>query len=234
MANFMGYGLRAEAVLTRDGRDVMDQTAYRTLRSVSVHGIERAAKDLGVAPSTVRRRLRGLEKGLGGQVLLGGELTPSAHELLGQMERRSRLLQEQMEHLWKKPTLTCDGLIRRGNEVLLVKRGRDPFKGLYALPGGIVEYGESVEECVAREVLEETGLRTRVMRLVDVLSTPDRDPRGHFITLLYELEILEGEVAGGDDAESAGFFPLNDLPPLAFDHLLMIEKAIGRPPEDDL
>ncbi|MCX6651087.1 MAG: NUDIX hydrolase [Methanomassiliicoccales archaeon] len=234
MAKSMGYGLRAEAVLTRGGFDVADQTAYRTLRSVGLHGIEGAAEELCVSPSTVRRRLRDLGRRLNGQVFRNGELTSLGQEILEQMERHSRLLQEQMEHLWKKPTLTCDGLVRRGKEVLLVRRGRDPFKGRYALPGGIVEYGESTEECVVREVMEETGLRTRVIRLLGVLSSPDRDPRGHFVTLIYELEVLGGEVVDSDDAESAGFFPLDDLPPLAFDHSLLIKKAVDLSPEDDL
>ena len=122
---------------------------------------------------------------MGGQVHHEGNLTPLGLELLERMELNIRLLSEQMEHLWKKPTLTCDGFVIRGGKVLLVKRGRDPSKGSYALPGGIVEYGESTEDCVVREVLEETGLRDRVERLVGVFSELDRDPRGHFVTLLY-------------------------------------------------
>jgi 8-oxo-dGTP diphosphatase len=226
MAKSMGYGLRADTVLTHDGTDVADQTDYRTLMSVRDHGLEGAAKDLDVTCTTVRRRLRKLERRLGGQVHHRGDLTPLGLELLVAMERNIRLLSEQMEHLCKKPKLTCDGFAIRGGKVLLVKRGRDPYKGSYALPGGIVEYGESAEDCVVREVLEETGLRTSVKRLVGVFSSPDRDPRGHFVTLLYELEITGGKVMGGDDAESASFYPMDDLPALAFDHQLMIGKAM--------
>lgn len=229
MANTMGYGLRADPVLTRDGTDVADQTDYRTLVSVRANGMKGAAQDLDVTCSTLRRRLQKLERRLGGQVHHEGNLTPLGLELLEVMERNTRLLSEQMENLWKKPTLTCDGFVGRGGKVLLIKRRRDPFKGSYALPGGIVEYGESAEDCVVREVLEETGLRTRVVRLVGVFSSPDRDPRGHFITLLYELDFIGGSLMGGDDAESAGFYPMDELPPMAFDHPLMIGKALEPP-----
>jgi 8-oxo-dGTP diphosphatase len=87
---------------------------------------------------------------------------------------------------------------------------------------------------VVREVEEETGLRTAVTRLVGVFSDPSRDPRGHFVTLLFELRATGGSLAGGDDAESAGFFPLDRLPPLAFDHALMVELALSGRPEHNL
>jgi len=157
-------------------------------------------------------------------------LTATGSELIEQMERRQRLLEGQMEHLWRKPTLTCDGLVIRDGMLLLVRRGRDPFKGHHALPGGIVEYGETTEDCVVREVKEETGLDTEVVRLIGIFSDPARDPRGHFITLLYELSEKGGVIAGGDDAESAGFYPLDKLPLLAFDHSVLVRKALGGGP----
>lgn len=230
----MSYGLRTEAVLTRDGRDIMDRRAYRTLLAVASRGVKAAALDLGVAESTIYRRLRTLDQASGGSTLVGGSLTSLGEELLEQMERQERLLKEQLEHLWKKPTLTCDGILVQDGKLLLIRRGRDPCRGQHALPGGIVEYGESVEDCVVREVEEETGLRTAVKRLVGVFSDPGRDPRGHFVSLIFELNMTGGSLAGGDDAESAELVPLDRLPPLAFDHALMVELALSDRPEHSL
>ena len=115
---------------------------------------------------------------------------------------------------------------RWGDQVVLIKRGREPFKGMYALPGGIVEYGETVEECVVREMEEETGLKTRVLDLVGVYSAADRDPRGHFITLAFNLMPVGGRLRGGDDAAEATLFPLLDLPEMAADHHLVLSDAL--------
>ncbi|HIH76056.1 MAG TPA: NUDIX hydrolase [Methanomassiliicoccales archaeon] len=142
------------------------------------------------------------------------------------MELYVRLLEAQLENLWKNPSLTCDGLVLRKGKVLLVKRGREPFRGCHALPGGFVEYGESAEDCVVREIREETGLDTEVLQLVGVYSEMGRDPRGHFVTLLYLLREKGGALKPGDDADSAEFFALSDLPDLAFDHGKMIADGI--------
>ncbi len=79
------------------------------------------------------------------------------------------------------------------------------------MPGGIVEYGERLEDCVVREVREETGLETRVLRLIGIFSDPGRDPRGHFVSAFYELERTGGELLAGDDAAETGFYPLDRL-----------------------
>ncbi|MCG7844774.1 MAG: NUDIX domain-containing protein [Methanomassiliicoccales archaeon] len=234
MAQAMSYGLRTEVVLTRDGRDIMDNAAYRTLNAVRSAGVSAAALEMKVSEATIYRRLRTLDRAIGGRTFKDGEVTPLGSTLLEQMERYERLLREQMEHLWKKPTLTCDAVVVHGGKLLLVRRGRDPYKGMYALPGGILEYGESAEECVIREVIEETGLRTDIERMVGVFSDPGRDPRGHFVTILYQLRMTGGNLAGGDDAESAEFFPLDQLPPLAFDHAILLRKALAADPEHSL
>jgi 8-oxo-dGTP diphosphatase len=234
MALAMSYGLRTEAVLTKDGRDIMDQLAYRTLNTVSSVGIGAAALEMKVSEATIYRRLRALDRSIGGRTFKDGMVTPLGSTLLEQMGRHEQLLQEQMEHLWKKPTLTCDGVVVQDGKLLLIRRGRDPYKGMYALPGGIMEYGESSEECVIREVMEETGLGTDIVRLVGVFSDPGRDPRGHFVTILYQLRMTGGELAGGDDAASAEFFPLNQLPSLAFDHATLVRKALTTDPEHSL
>jgi len=126
----------------------------------------------------------------------------------------------------KSPKLTVDGIIIKDGKILLVKRKNDPFKGKWALPGGFVEYGEKTEDAVAREVLEETGLKTTVDKTIGVYSDPNRDPRGHTITVVYRLDIRGGELKSGDDASDAKFFDMNQLPELSFDHDKIIENVL--------
>ncbi|KAA0009251.1 MAG: NUDIX hydrolase [Thermoplasmata archaeon] len=125
----------------------------------------------------------------------------------------------------KKPSITVDGVIIKNGKILLVKRKNEPFKGRWALPGGFVEYGETVEKAVLREVKEETGMDAKIKKLVGVYSDPARDPRGHTISIVFLLE-GEGDAIAGDDAIEAKFFDLNELPPLAFDHEKIIKDAI--------
>lgn len=128
----------------------------------------------------------------------------------------------------KKPSITVDAVILQENKIVLIKRKNDPFKGYYALPGGFVDYGEKTEDAVIREVLEETGLKTKIEKLVGVYSDPNRDPRGHTITIVYKLKIAGGELKSGDDAKEIGLFALDKLPKLAFDHEEIIKDFIKK------
>ncbi len=125
----------------------------------------------------------------------------------------------------KKPGIAVDGVLIKGNKILLIKRKNEPFKGKWALPGGFVEYGEKVEEAVLREFEEEVGIKARIKKLLGVYSDPARDPRGHIISIVFLLE-AEGEPKAGDDAADAKFFSLDKLPPLAFDHEKIIRDAV--------
>lgn len=118
------------------------------------------------------------------------------------------------------PALTVDGVLLKGREVLLVRRGREPFKGVWALPGGFVEVGERVDDACRREVVEETGLRGDIVDLLGVYSDPKRDPRGHTVSVVYVMRVggIVNLGEAGDDAEEARWFPLDALPELAFDH----------------
>ena len=127
---------------------------------------------------------------------------------------------------YKKPSLTVDAIILIDGKLLLIRRGNPPFKGQYALPGGFVEYGERVEEAVEREVLEETGLNAEVSDFLGVYSAPDRDPRGHTISIVFYLEKIGGQLSAGDDAAEVKLFDLDDLPELAFDHSEIIHDFI--------
>lgn len=116
----------------------------------------------------------------------------------------------------RNPLPTADVLIEVGDRVVLVRR-KHPPPG-WAIPGGFVEAGETVETAAVREALEETGLRVTLTALLGVYSDPARDPRHHTISTVY-IGSASGSPAGGDDAAEARLFGENDLPsPLAFDH----------------
>jgi 8-oxo-dGTP diphosphatase len=127
-----------------------------------------------------------------------------------------------MSPAYRNPKLTTDGIVRAGDGIVLVRRGRPPFEGRWALPGGFVDDGEDPAKAVLREVREETGLRARVTGLVGVWGQPSRDPRGHTVSIVYEL-VAKGEPRGGDDAAEARVMPLAGLPKrMAFDHARIV------------
>lgn len=113
------------------------------------------------------------------------------------------------------PRVAVAVLILKQDEVLLVRRSNEPYRGLWTLPAGFVDAGEDPAEAAARECLEETGLVVKVLALLDVLSGQEHS-RGAHILIVYRGEILSGELKAGDDAGEAGFFALRHLPPLAF------------------
>jgi 8-oxo-dGTP diphosphatase len=131
----------------------------------------------------------------------------------------------------KTPKLTVDAFIRdRRGRLLLIRRGRPPFQGRWGLPGGFCEWKETTEKCCARETKEETGLTVRVGKLLGVYSRPDRDPRGHNVTVLYEARPVRGKAHGGDDAAEARWFSPRELRKLsyAFDHGKIISEQLAR------
>lgn len=131
-----------------------------------------------------------------------------------------------MNRRYSGPALTVDAVWIRGGRVLLVRRGRPPFRGSWALPGGFVEVGETVEEAVLRELREETGLVGRLERLVGVYSDPGRDPRKHTVSVVFAIRGEGGEPKAGDDAGAAAWVPLAPRPALAFDHERILEDAL--------
>lgn len=120
--------------------------------------------------------------------------------------------------------VSIDAVVIKDDKVLLIRRGVEPFKGYWALPGGYVEWDESVEEAVKREVREEVGLIVTSLKLVGVYSEPSRHPK-QVINVAYLVEVT-GEVSAGDDAVEYQWCELNSLPEeLAFDHNMIISNA---------
>lgn len=129
--------------------------------------------------------------------------------------------------VYKNPVPTVDILIPHpGRGVVLVERRFTPLG--WALPGGFVEYGESVETAAVREALEETGLTVTLQALLGVYSDPARDARQHTISTVFIATTESPEALfGGDDAARAVFFPLDALPAvLAFDHARMLRDFV--------
>lgn len=123
--------------------------------------------------------------------------------------------------------IAADAVIVQKGSILLVRRKNAPFKGRLALPGGMLAEGEALEQCVVREVREETGLKVKPIRLVGVYSSPKRDPRGT-VSVVFRCRVTGGRLAAGSDASSAQWVPLCRLPALAFDHTKIVRDSLKR------
>ncbi|NLZ07371.1 MAG: NUDIX hydrolase [Phycisphaerae bacterium] len=136
---------------------------------------------------------------------------------------------------WPRPMVTVDAAVfrfARGKAwLLLVERKKEPYKGQWAIPGGFVEMDEELEDAVARELKEETGLTGIALEQLRAFGTVGRDPRGRQITVVFTGIAAKGQtiVRGGDDAAEARWFPIDRLPEnLAFDHDRVTRAAIAR------
>ena len=137
-----------------------------------------------------------------------------------------------MSHIYPfpRPAVTVDIIIFRMSEskpeILLIRRGNEPFKGKWALPGGFVDENEALEAAAARELQEETGLSGILLTQMHAFGNPGRDPRGHTVSVVYVGYLPVGvEASAGDDAAEVAWFKLDALPELAFDHKLVAEMA---------
>lgn len=134
---------------------------------------------------------------------------------------------------YPRPSVTVDNVIFTFDErllkVLLIKRKSDPFRGEWALPGGFVNIDESLEEAARRELKEETGLKNAYVEQFFTFGDVDRDPRGRVLSVgFYALvKIEETNLAPDTDASDVQWYPAYDLPELAFDHALIIDKALN-------
>ena len=111
-------------------------------------------------------------------------------------------------------------------KVLLIQRGIEPYKGQWAFPGGFLKMNETVEECEKRELEEETGLKSASVEQFYTFSAVNRDPRERVITVAHYALVRLSEVKGGDDAASAKWFAMNEIPSLAFDHDHILRLAV--------
>ena len=121
----------------------------------------------------------------------------------------------------KTPAVTVDAIIEMSGGVVLIKR-KNPPPG-WAIPGGFVDYGETLEAAVVREMKEETGLDVTLVRQFHTYSDPDRDPRHHTVSTLF-IATASGTPEAADDAADAGIFTRDSLPEhIAFDHRKILD-----------
>ncbi|MBA7482842.1 Bifunctional NMN adenylyltransferase/Nudix hydrolase [subsurface metagenome] len=136
---------------------------------------------------------------------------------------------------WPRPMVTVDAVVFTFSDdkarVLLINRGNEPFKGKWALPGGFVGMDEELEDAVARELEEETGLATVQLEQMRTFGTVGRDPRGRMITIVFMGIATKGQdmIKAGDDAAEAQWFYIEKLPDdMAFDHNEVVRFAIEK------
>ena len=131
---------------------------------------------------------------------------------------------EELNYCYKypRPSVTTDCVIfgydKDGLSILLVQRGLEPYKDCWAFPGGFLRMDEDAETGARRELEEETGFITSAIEQFGTFTEVNRDPRGRVITIAYYALVKKGEVKGADDAADARWFPINEMPVLAFDH----------------
>jgi 8-oxo-dGTP diphosphatase len=135
-----------------------------------------------------------------------------------------------MEHLRVTVDIVIFTVRERRLQVLLVRRGVPPFEGQYAVPGGFIHDGESLEQAAKRELHEETGLHDLFLEQLYSFGHPARDPRGRVITVAYYALISSerNSLAAGSDASEARWFSMSELPTLAFDHKQILDYALER------
>jgi 8-oxo-dGTP diphosphatase len=214
-------------ILKYDGKSLMGSGRARFLRLIAETGsLSTAAKTMGMSYRHAWGILQRMEQIFGEKITIserGGSekgttrLTEAGEKLLATFEDTVSRLPTSQDAVRRNPRITADGIVVSDSKILLVRRKFNPFEGRYALPGGFVEYGEKVDECAIREVREETGLKVSINRLLGVYSAPDRDPRGHTVTIVFVLNVEGGALADSVETK-AEWVPLKNIPSLAFDH----------------
>ena len=226
--------LKAKAWLEKDGRFLLSDGRAEILKLVGETGsLANAAKEMRMSYRHLWGIIKEMEDAQGEPLVIserggatGGktELTEAGKKLLEEYTRGISNLEDFLDNRgFLKPSLTVDGIVIENKKLVLIKRANPPFKDKYALPGGFVEYNETVEDAVLREMEEETGLKTEIKSLLGVYSDPTRDPRGHTVSVVFELSVKGGKLNSGSDAEEAKLFSLDKIPKLAFDH----DKIVG-------
>ena len=145
--------------------------------------------------------------------------------------RQIYTIMEELKYCYKypHPAVTTDcvvfGFDGHRLNILLIERGAEPYKGCWAFPGGFMNIDETAEQGAMRELSEETGLKLEYLKQFGTFTAVHRDPRERVITIAFYALARKSAVQGGDDAAKAQWFPIEEVPPLAFDHDYILRKA---------
>jgi 8-oxo-dGTP diphosphatase len=140
---------------------------------------------------------------------------------------------KQYTYEYPRPAVTVDAVIVTREDpprVLLIRRKHEPFAGMWAIPGGFVDMEETLEESARRELWEETSVRVGPLEQLHTFGDPGRDPRGRTISVVYlgRADANDLEPKAADDAAEVGWHPLQQPPPMAFDHAAILACARRR------
>jgi 8-oxo-dGTP diphosphatase len=229
----------AKLWLKKGKTSVIGSGRVQLLKAIEEHGsIKSAAAVMGMSYRHAWGIIKQIQQKVGKKVVAttrggkiggGAKLTEFGRQIITQFEQNHKMINNLMSY-GPRPALTVDGVIFFKDNLVLIRRKNPPFKGKLALPGGFVDYDESTEDAVRREVREELGVETRIVRLVGVYSQPGRDPRQHIVSVVYELAPLETNFIAGDDAASYELVTFSDkdkLKELAFDHAQIIADTLA-------
>lgn len=191
--------------------------------------VQKICKDIGCN----RFELNALVRDINGEeeliIAKGNSLILTEHgkDYVDYFNKLSNVLSFYSIHPYIRPAITVDGIIFYGKKLVIIRRRNYPFEGSLALPGGYVNYNETVECALLREMEEEIGQKPKEVELFTVVSDPGRDPRGHTISIVYSGKISNPPIAG-DDASSILLVEPEDLmkEKMAFDHQEIIRKFI--------
>ncbi|MFQ6127292.1 MAG: NUDIX domain-containing protein [Thermoplasmata archaeon] len=228
--------MRAKTWLEKDGIFLIGEGRARLLKYVDETGsISEAARRMRMSYRHAWGVLKKISHAAGGEVVYskrGGKrggrtrLSEIGKKILNAYEKGNSSVQTFLEGGPRHPRIAVDGILIYRGKLLAVRRKYPPFRGRLALPGGFVEYGERVEEAVVREFEEETGIKTKVKRILGVYSDPDRDPRGQVVSIVFLLEKTGGKLKSGSDAESIELIEPEQASHMAFDHARIIEDYL--------
>lgn len=229
------YKFKVKTRIEQDSKFIMGDGRKKLLKFIDKEGsLRKAAEKMHISYRHAWGMVQKTSAATGKKIVKtarggskGGKtiLTKTGKDLVRKFEEKTDIIEQTLKY-GRKPILTADGIIVSKGRILLIKRKNQPFKNYYALPGGFVKYGERTEDAAVREVKEETSINAKVKQLVGVYSKPGRDPRGHTVTVTYELTSNNMRAAPRSDASEVKFFPLNRLPKLAFDHNDMINDYL--------
>jgi len=212
--------LNAKAWIEKDGKFLVSEGRARVLELIDkTHSLSETAKEMKMSYRHLWGTIKEMEFAAKEKIVeserggKGGgktELTKAGKRLLEEYTRGINSLKAFLDNRgYLKPSLTVDGILIHKNKLLLIKRAN-----------------EKVEDAVIREMEEETGLKTSIKELIGVYSDPKRDPRGHTVSVVFEMKVIGGKMKSGSDAKEAKLFPLEKIPSLAFDHDLIVEDYL--------